>query len=131
MALLADIATVLESAGVGTRAVSIFESMDPGQPTARTVLREYAGAPPIDAMGANAAKVERPRVQVLCCASNYDTAMTTALKAYDALHKKFGTIGSSPTKYLYIEALHSPYDMGLDESDRYYVSCNYEVTRIR
>lgn len=125
---LDDIGDWLETQGVATKGTNLFKSIDPGQPDTAVVLYEYSGLPPVDTMGASlTTTLEQPSLHVLIRGVNYDAAVTKAKAVFQALHKMSGSING--TRYLYVRAMQSPFDVGPDERGRPRLVCNFRAMK--
>jgi hypothetical protein len=132
VALLDDLVTELQTAGVGTSGTTIFAGTIPATPDACVALLHYASESPDRLMGATgvrATSVERPRVQVVARAMTYQAAESKArqaLTALDWLGPK--TIGG--TRYFHVMALQRPpFFLRRDENDRTLMAFNVSVAR--
>jgi len=125
--LLDDIGDWLETQGVATKGTNLFKSIDPGQPDTAVVLYEYSGYSPINTFGTGTPTIEQPHLHILVRGVNYDTASSTASAVFHALHRLVGVINH--TRYLYVKALQSPYDVGPDERGRPRLVCKFRVIR--
>jgi hypothetical protein len=106
---LADLAGVLQTAGVGTVGIDIFLSQLPLSPEDAISLGEYGGSPPTWVFGDIA--WEQPRVQVLVRTSHgYVTGRTKAQAAWSALASIKNEVLNS-VLYLTVEPLQSPFEL--------------------
>lgn len=121
--LLDDIATLLQTAGVGTIGTSLFKSQMPATPDTAVALLEYGGLSAEHHMaagpGLQRVTIEQPSLQVLCRSTDYPTARTKADVAYKALDGYSGVIGG--VRYGYISARQSPYLIQRDQNDRVWI----------
>lgn len=94
-------------------------------------LAEGPGDGPINEMGATVGAVaaEAPSLVVQVRSASYATARSKAEAIWTNLHHYSGTL--SGTRYLLIEARHSPFPTGRDEQDRWIIGCNYDVAKER
>lgn len=130
--LLDDLVDYLTSQGVATTSAPLYKGLLPDEPDLCGVVYETGGLPPVHAMNASAgqAKVERPRVQVVWRASEYDYAT-----ARDKAHAAFKLLDGLParsingTEYLWGAAVQSPFLMGRDELKRPLIACNYDLVK--
>lgn len=130
--LVDDIATYLSSQVGLTPGTDLFLGTMPDSPDAVVCVYESGGLSPIKAMGnvAGAAKVERPRIQVVSrgVAFGYEDARATA-------HAVFLKLDGLPFRqingitYHWGSALQSPFLMGVDEQGRPSIACNYDIVR--
>jgi hypothetical protein len=127
--LIDDLSDYLSSGGItGT----IYKGFLPPTPDTAIAIYETGGVAPIRAMGnvAGRAVVERPRIQVVCRAGQYDY-QAARLKAQDV----FALLDGMPARtvngvsYLDSAAVQSPFLMGRDESGRPKIACNYDVVK--
>jgi len=134
--LAEDIADVLSTGGMGTVASTIFigplrDNVDTGVAVIETggIFPVHAfSSGPATTIGAGVAVVERPRVQVFSRAPDYATARAQAQNAFNLLDgMQDRTVNS--VKYLYVEAVQSPVDLGRDKNDRQRFSVNFDVTK--
>jgi hypothetical protein len=129
--LLDDIYDYLTSAGGGEwTSANLFKGSLPAAPDTCTAVYETGGLPSVHAFNALAgqAKVEQPRIQVVCRAAGYATARVAA-------HKAFKLLDGLPTRdingvgYQWGAAVQSPFAMGRDKQDRELVACNYDIVK--
>ena len=120
--VLDDVATYLQTQGIGTIGTNLFKGSLPDSPDALVALIEVGGDAPIDvlSMAAGTIKVERPVIRVVARAGqdDYQAARTKAASAYQQLHGLTGQTLSG-TRYLTIEARHPPFNLGRDENGRW------------
>lgn len=137
--LLDDVATYLAAQStkfsVGATG-SVWKSLmldEGGVPNTVIVLYEQAGTRNSYAFSTGAGVttlVERPRLQIIARSTSYSTARDRAETAYtilDGLSQALPT--STGTTYHSIEAVQAPFFIGRDESDRFLVSCNYQIEK--
>ena len=124
MALLLDLATYLQTQGLGTLATSLFIGTIPqdatGVPDALSALFPPPGLPPLAVHDSPAAAIARPTVQVITRGApyGYSAAQSRAMQALLALHDVRNQTLSG-TRYLHIEALQSePLLLRTDERSR-------------
>jgi len=122
-----DVADRLQTAGVGTKGVDLFKIMDPGRPDTAVIVYATQGVAPMDAMGSRAVVVEQPTVHVLIRGATGALAEAKANAVLRALHKFSGTINT--TRYLFIRALQSPFDVGPDEKGRPRYVVNFRAVK--
>jgi hypothetical protein len=125
--LLDDIADYLSSSGVSG---SIFKGLlPPDAPEACVVVYETGGTTPIRAMSSvvGTVVVERPRIQVVCRAGEYDypVARSKAQQVYGLL-EGFNERAINGVTYKYMAAVQSPFLMSRDADRRPIVACNYD-----
>lgn len=130
MALLDDIATRLQTDGIGTIGASsgwaIFKAALPDGPDTAVALFETGGDAPEERYA-----LDRPtfQVRVRGDAWGYSAARTKMQDIFAALHAQEANVGSD---YVYIYAVQSgPIQMGHDESDRPHLSLNFRVVKKR
>lgn len=134
--LLDDIADYLSSGSTGALGVvgtEIFKGLIPAEAKdAITVVYETGGQAPVHAMGAGpgTAVFERPRVQVVCRASEYDyeSARTRAQVVFEKLDA-MPTRSINGVTYKWGAAVQSPFMMGRDANKRPLVACNYDIVK--
>ena len=131
MGFAVDIGTILQTASVGTLGVSLFVGRGlPDAPDDAVAVIQYGGAPPVLKMTTTvgATHMERPRFQIVARSLDYAAAETKARNAWNALHGYAGTVNG--TIYGYIQALQSPFYMGLDSNNRCRVAFNVEASKL-
>ena len=131
MSLLEDVLTLLQGAAVGTPGTDLYGAGwydEGGAPDAQVAVFEYGSDPPSHVLGpTNEASSVHHRVQVVARSFDYLAARAKAQAAYDALANRVEiTVGGR--RYIRIEALQEPFDMGRDENNRRLVACNFRVT---
>lgn len=126
--LVTDIDDYLTSGGVTTPA--IFRGKQPTSPDRVVTIYETGGLSPVHGMGASpgTALVEQPEIQVVARSDTYSTARSDADDCFGLLDGLYDrTING--TRYLYIEALHSPFMLDRDDQDRPRISCRYRIVK--
>ncbi len=129
--LLDDVGDYLSTGGLGlTSGTNLFLGMLPDKPEQACGIYETGGFFPIHAMAASAgnAVVERPRIQIVTRSATYQGArqlMHNIYKRLDGLRDV--TINS--TRYLYMQAVSSPAQMGLDGSGRPRIVLNVDIVK--
>lgn len=132
--ILDDLADVMSSAGLGTVGTNLFKGALPSAPDACVaLLGPYGGAPPVWAMSAGAAsggrpQVERPRVQVLCRDTRYDSAQYKAVAVRFVLDG-LGSFTKNGVGYKSVFAVQEPFYLERDGNDREIFVANYEIVR--
>ncbi len=134
-----DVATVLQTGGVGTIATDIFVGVLPDNIDNGVLVKETGGIFPLHTMGSGpataipnavpVAAVERPRVQIIVRDTSYKKARIVAQQCYNLLD---GLVDRTINSVLYhrIEAVQSPIDLGREEgNDRQMFSLNFDVTK--
>lgn len=131
--ILDEISTLLETYGIGTPGVDLFEGFLPPPGTSPPVsenavaLYEYPGESPLHVKGRKAPVHELPRVQVITRSKSYAAARTKAEEVYRLLSGYSGEIGG--TGYGRITALQSPALLQRDEGARVYIVANYRIMK--
>ena len=128
--LLDDLADRLTTAGVANTGTTLFKGTMPSTPDELMALYQTGGPSPVHAMaaGPGSAVVERPHVQIVARALRADSASFLAQKAYHALDA-LGDVTLNGIRYLSVYALHTPFFLRRDESNRVEYVCNYEIVR--
>ena len=132
--LLDDLGDVLSSASIGVLGTTLFKGMLPSTPDACVaILGPYGGLPPVWAMSPGAAsggrpQVERPRVQVLCRDTRYDSAEQKAVAVRFVLDG-LGGVTKNGIAYKAIFAVQEPFYLERDANNREIFAANYEVVR--
>jgi len=131
MPLLDDLARYLEDQGVAQVGIDLYKSdlPDTGAPDLAIGLIEYEGRPPGRLLGQTGYSSEEGRLHVIVRAPTYQSAMATARAVLHAFSLINGETLTSGVRYLGVEALQSPFDVGPDPSNRALVACNYAVHR--
>lgn len=119
MALLDGVATILATAGVGTRGTDLFNGQMPQRPANCMAITLTGGYPPLIHTD-----VDRPTFQVKVRNTSYAAAESKAYAVYNALHNYGGT--SNSVIFLQIQAMQTPTAIGKDENDRFLFSINFE-----
>jgi hypothetical protein len=117
--MLHDIALYLQSQGVGTAGVDIFESYLPPKPDKVLALYETGGSE-----SELAAAIDRPTFQVMARAKTWDEARAFAFQAYDKLNGLSEQVLNG-TRYLLIVSTSGFLSAGLDESGRPLCTVNF------
>jgi len=117
--MLEALADRLTSASVATTGVDLFIGIMPNDPDLCVSLYEYAGAPPLEVLRDNAAKLERPSVQVMVRASrnDYPAARELITEVRDTLTGITDQSISGVT-FLRVSQNSSINAVGTDENDR-------------
>lgn len=123
--LLDDIATYLQTNGVGTVGTDIFLGQLPASPDNCVALFEYAGFPP-DLIWSG----ERPGLQARIRNKSYSAGRTKAEQVVQKLH---GLAEStlSGTRYLLVRAEQSPESLGRDANGRNEWVVNFAIIKER
>lgn len=120
--VLDDLGVYLAAQGEGTVGTNIFLGSMPDSPDDLVALIEVGGDPPVDTFGAVAGNinVEKPQIQVQCRAAqdDYSSARVKAESVYKNLHGLAGATLNG-TKYLSIDAVESPFNIGRDQNGRW------------
>lgn len=126
--LLDDIASYLQTQGLGTLAVDLFLGTSPPDPDATIVIREYGGGQPVFLATGGEPAYEYPRFQLTCRGVDYVSARDRAERCYRALSRIANQqVGTS--WYLRVVPLQSPFPVGQDESDRELMVANFEAIK--
>jgi hypothetical protein len=125
--LITDIDDYLTTSGVTT---SIYRGRQPSDPSTVLTIYETGGAAPVHAMSGSpgTAVAEQPTIQVVARSTSYSTARTDADQCFDLLDGLYQkTING--TRYLYVEALQSPFMLERDDQERTRIACNYRIVK--
>jgi hypothetical protein len=124
---------VIEAAGLATLEADLFLGTLPSNPTLCCALAEYAGEPPLRTQNeghahSSAQGGERPRVQLLCRATDYEAGRSliqSILGVLDAIVNQtiLGTF------YLKVAAVQPPFLLERDQNDRWIFAVNFAVTK--
>lgn len=128
MPIAEDLATILQTASVGTLGDTLFWGRGlTDTPDAQVAVQAYGGMAPVRAMTATVGSVaaERPRCQVVSRALEHSTAETTARSAWTALTNYKGTVNG--TVILDVSPVQSPFYIGPDDQGRSLVAFNVDV----
>lgn len=116
--------------------VPIYLSGMPHDETNATAMAMYepGGAPPVADLSGNVPVVERPRIQLISRSTSFATARQNAQTVWDLFYtvrnELFDKVGSTgTTKWYTVEPVHSPVDMGKDESHLHRVSADFQITK--
>lgn len=124
MASMMDhIGTLLQTNGLGTKAVDLWGGFMPANPNNVVAIYEHPGFLPVRSMGGRVMDVLN--LQILVRNSTSANAQTKAYAIYDLLDGFKGVIEG--VQYFAILARHTPHGIGVDENNRTRWSCNYEV----
>lgn len=129
--ILDDIIYYLSGAAIGlTSGTNLFASVMPDAPDRACGVYEAGGYSPIHAMSGSAgsALVERPRVQVITRAGNYQAARQLAQNVFQSLDGLTNAVINN-TNYLLLSAVASPAAMGLDSTGRHRIVINFDVIK--
>jgi hypothetical protein len=123
--LLDDIADLLTTGAIST---DIYKGFMPEQPDDAFAVIETGGFPAVHAMssGPGNASLEHPTFQLIRRSASYVTArngMQSAFDLLDGLQQR--TING--TRYAYVEATQSPFNLGRDESERTRIVVNFSA----
>jgi len=120
--LIDEIATYLQTGGVGTIGTNIFIGFQPPDSEARNciTIKPTGGlAPDVDLIG-----ITNPTVQILGRGATISEAMALSQAAYNILHGLANTdIGDN--YIMFCEALQEPTAIGQDDNNNFEISCNY------
>lgn len=129
MALLDEIGDYLSSQGVGTVGTTLFLGQMPDTPDAAVAVLEYGGVEPVRTMSSSPA-YERPRIQITARAATYPVARSKAQQAWNALDGIGNrNLGSPGVRYVFIEALQSPFSIGSDQNGRARSAFNCQIMK--
>lgn len=121
---LVDVATALQTAGVGTIPTSIRYGRLPEDPNNLVVVRGYGGRGPDDTHSGS--ELRYPRVQIVSRHTSPASAWAKAEEVRAALRALIGvTINGSD--YAQMVPTGEPYEIPQDTSGRTVVGCNYEL----
>ena len=133
--ILDAIAAHLAAAGLGlTEGTNLFKSILPDSPDACVAIFETPGRASTKAFGTTI-QFENARFQILARSSRESLvsgAYSTARSLADSIYVKLdgaGNLTLSGIKYLYIEALQTPFQLERDENHRAIICCNYETQK--
>ena len=130
MSVLTDLATRLDTEGVGTLNTDIFRGRLPDEPDECIALQTYAGDPSRIRNDEYLAADERLNVQVLVRSLYQGAAETLAATAWDAAQFRSETL-TSGRFYPYSRAAQYPAYLGVDDRGRHLMVFNLEVRRLR
>jgi len=121
--LLDDIASYLQTNGVGTVGVDIFLGSWPVGPNNAVAIFEYAGEPPdLHWPG------EYPGLQVQVRNKSYEAGRQKIEQVKNVLHGVAETVVNNH-RYLLIRANQSPFFLERDENNRAVFVCNFRVIK--
>lgn len=117
----------------------VFTGWLPPEPDDVTALRAYGGFPPRMQMGSTPPVGDRPRLQVVCRALDYNAAIATQEAIYDVLVALVDVElphvtqagEQSRSRYLSFAPIQTPFGAGVDDNEREMTLCNYDVDRVR
>lgn len=118
-ALIEDVATHLQTSGVGTIGTNLFYSYNPPTPDSCVTVLDTGGSEPSADL-----PTKSPTFQVLIRAASYDAAKTLANSVRTALHQTNNTTRGT-TFFYYILALQEPGHIGVDDNGRDEFSVNF------
>jgi hypothetical protein len=121
--LLEDLATALQTAGVGTVGTNLFMGLLPSEPNNAVALFETSGLPPVYTHHGLKPSYERPAIQILVRHQDYAAGRATIQQAYDAL--------CNLTQFLAIQPVQAPFALARDEHNRPRFAVNFTLmTRV-
>jgi len=131
--LLPEISSVIELAGLATEGTDLFLGVLPSNPSLCCALVEYEGETPLRTQNEGAAHSsaqggERPRFQLLCRDTDYETGRSlvkSIVTVLDAIVNE--TIEG--TFYVRVSALQSPFLLERDENSRWIFAVNFAVIK--
>lgn len=126
--------SVLETAGLGTAAVDLFSGVMPPEPIVCCALMEYGGEAPLRTQNEGAAHSsaqggERPRFQVLCRATDYDTGRSLIQSMWHVLDAIVNE-EINGVFYQRVAAIQSPFLLERDDNDRWIFVANFQASRV-
>lgn len=131
MALLDDVMTYLEGEGVATEGTDLFATaMLETHPDETTVVYETSGQPDEDTMsGDGSPAIRHASIQIRTRAGtwDYEAARTRCVDALNALVKIVNE-DVNGTTYLRAKKANGPFPLGRDESDRWEIVANLDVS---
>lgn len=133
--ILDELVRHLQDNGIGTIGTDIFKSYSPNKPDSVLIIYETGGDRPQDTFGStNVAVWENPRIQIVSRSTEYQTARNTAESTFRILVDVTNqTIKASSLDtgsfYLRINAIQSPFRLGIDDNHRNLVVCNFDVMK--
>jgi len=130
-----DLAYYLSSGGLGTVGTSVFWDELPDNAATGVVVADTGGIFPVHTMssgpsgiGTAAARLERPRVQVMSRAPTYASARALIQDAFNLLDGlQDRTLNG--VRYAWVSAVQSPFSMGRDKNNRSRFACNFDVVK--
>lgn len=125
--MLDDIATLLQTEGLGTVGTTIFKGHRPPTPDQCLTLYQYAGNPPRLVQGA---RYEYPGLQVWARSQDPSLPISMLEAVIDALHG-ITDYQTAYARYLIFVARQSPEAMGQDDLGRTEYVVNFRVTMTR
>lgn len=135
MALLDELGTYLQTAGIGTLSQSLFKGALPLDTPATTddaivALIEVPGSPPLRSHDQPPSRIGQPHVQVVSRGAPYGY-VAARQKAHDAWMALDGLANQvlSGTKYLTIVALQEPFLLRIDETHRPHIVFSVRIQR--
>jgi hypothetical protein len=126
--LLSEIASYLESKGVGTRGVDLFAGEIPlTAPEIAVGLIETGGGPPAYVHGKNEPVVVFPGIQLRVRAADYEIGRSRIDAIVKELTFRDAILGG--VRYLSVVPVQEPIDVGRDDNDRHQFVCNFEIMK--
>jgi len=126
--VLDAIADYLETLGIGSVGIDLFESLLPETPDDCVALFEYAGKPPL--LSLDGSESDCPGLQVRVRASSYEAGGTKLEQIRSALHPVSNqSIGG--IFFISIRVNGSPIPLGVDQNDRPERSLNFSIIKRR
>lgn len=127
--ILYAVGTVLQSAGVGTLASTLFLSRSPETPDACVTVYESGAGSVIYTHGSSGAALYRTNVQVVARAAREDyPAARSKITAVVAALEAVNETTADSVRLLRVEQIGRPVPMGYDDNDRPRVAMNFTVT---
>lgn len=128
MSTLDELATRLQSAGVGVVGATLFKGRRPPAPDACVTINEYYSNAPEFILASSVPNAERPQVQVMARGTDYEATMAKAKAAWSSL-AAVANMTLSGTFYRHILVNGSPAHIGNDENDRFLIGFNVTVEK--
>jgi hypothetical protein len=126
--MIEDIATYLQTVGVGTIGSTLFKGQIPTLPDNCVAVFQYAGSSPI--VTHDKKVLDSLGLQIRVRNTEYSVGMTKAQEIIDLLSPKSNiTIGTG--FYLSVVANQNPVPLGLDEKGRHEFSVNFSILKRR
>lgn len=123
-----EILAVIGAGGFGTSGSTLFGGALPPTPDACVAVKEYPGGPPIYFFGEAKPGIEQPRIQILArgAARDYSGPRLLIEQIYQSLAAR-GAFVQGTARYLDLEPLQPPYELGRDENERWVFGFNLRI----
>lgn len=135
MALLDELGTYLQAAGIGTLSQNLFKGTMPLDTPGTTddaivAILEIPGSPPLRSHDQPPSRIGQPHVQVVSRGAPYGY-VAARQKAHDAWMALDGLANQelSGTKYLFIQCLQDPWLMRIDQEHRPHIVFSVRIQR--